>query len=97
MSLYPEKCLAENVKVIIKYLVMLRDKTGRRQDEVVFLKGTTLSNLTDWLNNRYELSLPNLEVMATLNGRGWGQLPLGLSTEIKEGDVICLFPPIFGG
>jgi molybdopterin converting factor small subunit len=35
--------------------------------------------------------------MAILNGRGWEQLPLKLRTEIQDGDVICLFPPIAGG
>jgi len=86
-----------NVKVQIKYLSALRDRTERRQEEVSFPPGTTLQDVAEWLSQRYGLSLPNPQVMATLNGRGWEQFPSKLSTEIKEGDVICLFPPIAGG
>ena len=86
-----------NVNVQIKYLGALRDRTGRRREEVSFPPGTTLRDVAEWLNKRYALSLPNAQVMATLNGRGWEQFPLKLSTETKEGDIICLFPPIAGG
>jgi MoaD family protein len=86
-----------DVKVQIKYLAALRDRTGCRQEEVSFPPGATLQDVAAWLNGQYDLSLPNPQVMATLNGRGWEQFPSGLSTEIKEGDVICLFPPIAGG
>jgi MoaD family protein len=86
-----------NVKVQIKYLAVLRDRTGRRQEMVSFPPDATLQDVAGWLNQRYALSLPNPQVMATLNGRGWEQFPARLSTEIKEGDVICLFPPIAGG
>ena len=86
-----------NVRVQIKYLAALRDRTGRKQEEVSFPPGATLQDVAEWLNKRYALSLPNPQVMATLNGRGWEQFPLKLSTEINEGDIIYLFPPIAGG
>jgi MoaD family protein len=86
-----------SVKVRIKYLAALRDRTGCRQEEVSFPPGATLQDVVEWLNQRYALSLPNPQVMATLNGRGWEQFPSKLFTEIKEGAVICLFPPIAGG
>jgi MoaD family protein len=89
--------LEANVKVKIKYLAALRDRTGRRQEEISFPPSTTLQDVAEWLNQRYTLSLPNPQVMVTLNGRGWEQFPLKLSTEIKGGDIICLFPPIAGG
>jgi MoaD family protein len=84
-------------KVQIKYLAALRDRTGRKRQEVSFPSGATLRDVAEWLNQHYALSLPNPQVMATLNGRGWEQFPLKLSTEIKEGDIISLFPPIAGG
>jgi len=84
-------------KVQIKYLAALRDRTGHRREEVSFPPGATLRDVAEWLNQRYALSLPNSQVMATLNGRGWEQFPLELSTPIKQGDIICLFPPIAGG
>jgi molybdopterin converting factor small subunit len=86
-----------SVKVLVKYLVSLRERTGRKQEECRFPRGSSLQDLADLLKERYELSLPDPEIMAILNGRGWWQLPSRLSTEIKDGDVVCLFPPIFGG
>lgn len=85
------------VTVQIKYLGALRDRTGRRHDEVTLPSGAALQDVAEWLNVRYDLSLPNPRVMATLNGYGWTQFALGLSTKVKEGDLICLFPPIAGG
>jgi len=86
-----------NVHIQIKYLAALRDRTGQRQEEVSFPVGATLRDVAEWLHGQYGLSLPNPQVMAILNGKGWEQLPSQLSTEIKEGDMICLFPPIAGG
>ncbi len=85
------------VKVLVKYLVSLRERTGRKQEECRFPRGSSLQDLADLLKERYALSLPDPEVMAILNGRGWWQLPSKLATEIKDGDIVCLFPPIFGG
>ena len=85
------------IRVQIKYLAALRDRTGRRREEVTFPPGTTLQDVAGWLNEQYALVLPSPQVMATLNGNGWDQFPLKLSTAIREGDIICLFPPIAGG
>ncbi len=89
--------MTADVKVLIKYLSTLRDRTGCREEEVSFPPGTTLQDVVTWLNERYGLSLPDPQVMATLNGKGWEQFPLKLSTPVKEGDVILLFSPIAGG
>ena len=85
------------MKIQIKYLVTLRDRTGRREEQVNFPQGSNLRDVAEWLNERYALSLPNPQIMAILNGKGWEQFPQKLSTEIRDGDVICLFPPISGG
>jgi molybdopterin converting factor small subunit len=86
-----------SVRVQIKYLSAFRDRTGRRRDDVIFPPGTTLRDVAGWLNVQHSLSLPDPQVMTTLNGNGWNQLPLELSTRIQDGDIICLFPPISGG
>ncbi|MGD2143361.1 MAG: MoaD/ThiS family protein [Anaerolineae bacterium] len=86
-----------SVRVKIRYLATLRDGMGRGGEEVEFPAGSTLQDLADWISGKYDLSLPAPRVMATLNGRGWNQLPLGMNTRIGEGDVIALFPPIAGG
>ncbi len=86
-----------SVTVEIRYLVTLRDRTGRKQDEVRFPRSATLEDVARWLKRTHDLSVPAPEVMATLNGRGWNQLPAGMETMISDGDVIALFPPIAGG
>ena len=85
------------INVEIKYLASLRDRTGRRREAATFGPGTTLQDVAGWLNDQYGLPLPGPQVMATLNGQGWTQLPSQLSTRLDEGDVICLFPPVSGG
>jgi MoaD family protein len=85
------------VKVRLKYLVSVRDKTGRSDEEAEFPAGSTLRNLAGWLLARYGLTVPGPHVMAILNGRGWGQHPLKMDTPLKDGDAISLFPPIAGG
>jgi molybdopterin converting factor small subunit len=86
-----------DVKIVIKYLVTVKNMTGHSKEEVSFSGGSKLQNVVDWLKERYAISLPDPRIMAILNGKGWEQLPLKLSTVLNEGDIICLFPPIAGG
>ena len=85
------------MNVQIKYLVTLRERTGKRQEQVNFPQGSTLQNVAEWLHEQYALALPDPQIMSILNGRGWDQYPQKWSTEVREGDIICLFPPISGG
>lgn len=89
--------MAETVNIHVKYLSAIRDKVGHRDETASFPQGTTLQDLQTWLNNLYSLSVPDPRIMLTLNDKGWGQLPEDLSTELKDGDVICIFPIISGG
>jgi molybdopterin converting factor small subunit len=86
-----------DVKILLKYLVSLRDRIGRREEEVSFPAGSVLKDVADWLEKEYALRLPDQKIMAILNGKGWNQFPRKLLTEIKNGDKICLLPPISGG
>lgn len=86
-----------DVKILLKYLVSLRDRIGRREEEVSFPAGSVLKDVADWLEKEYALKLPDQKIMAILNGKGWNQFPQKLLTEIKNGDKICLLPPISGG
>ena len=87
----------DSVKVKIKYLAALRDRVGVKQEEIELSQGATLRDVAVWLKERYDLSPPSPQLMATLNGRGWEQFPQKMATEVKAGDIICLFPPIAGG
>ena len=85
------------ISVQIKYLSALRDETGESIDEVALPAGATLHDVAAWLKDRYGLVVPGARVMAVLMGRGWDQLAKGLATELQDGDVIALFPPVGGG
>jgi len=83
--------------VRVRYLSALRDRAGRREEAVELPAGARLRELASWLAERRGLSLPDPALMATLNGRGWGQLPGGLEQALADGDEVALFPLVGGG
>lgn len=85
---------ATEVRVRIRYLSALRDATHTRMEEVKFPSGARLLDVSQWLAEKYSLTVPSPSVMCTLNGRGWD---LALETELHEGDEIALFPLLSGG
>jgi len=87
----------DEVEVKIKYLATLREKSGVREECVSFPPGSTLSSVARWIQDTHGLSVPSSRIMTILNGRGWGQLSDGIETQLRNGDTICLFPPISGG
>ncbi|MGQ9615785.1 MAG: MoaD/ThiS family protein [Spirochaetota bacterium] len=89
--------MQDSVRITIKYLVNLRDRAGKRVEEVSFLRGSTLWNVARWLSEKYNIKLPDPKIIAILNGKGWEQLPEKFETRVDEGDIICLFPPVSGG
>lgn len=81
----------------INYLVTLRERTGKRQERVILPQGSTLHDVAAWLNGQYTLALPDPRIITMLNGKEWNLYPQKWFTEVQEGDVITLFPPISGG
>jgi len=81
----------------IRYLSSVREKTGRRADDLTLPAGSTLAAVTSWLATTHHLEVPAPPLMATLNGRGWSQYAQGLDTELHDGDEIALFPMLSGG
>ena len=84
-------------RVLVRFLASVKDKAGRGAEEYELPDGSTLSELAARLQESHQLSLLDPAIMVTLNGKGLPQLPDGLDTELCEGDVILLFPPISGG
>ena len=85
------------MKVCVRYLSAIRDKTGKRVDELSLPEGSTLTEVSAWLLKSYGIVVPGPALMSTLNGYGWNQVPQGLATKIHEGDEIALFPLLSGG
>jgi len=83
--------------VRVRYLSALRDRAGLREEPVELAAGSRLRELADWLALTRALKLPDPLVMATLNGRGWGQYAEGMDKPLADGDEIALFPVVGGG
>jgi molybdopterin converting factor small subunit len=81
----------------VRYLSALRDRTGLREEAVELPAGSRLAELASWLGGKRGLALPDPLVMATLNGRGWGQQQQGMNTPLADGDEVALFPLVGGG
>jgi molybdopterin converting factor small subunit len=81
----------------VRYLSALRDQAGRREEAVELPEGSRLAELADWLALRRGVRLPDPQTMATLNGRGWTQLPEGMERTLAPGDQVALFPVVGGG
>lgn len=87
----------EIIHIRIKYLSAVRDQTNRRREEVQFPRGSTIADVDRWVQNRHSLSIRDRMIMATLNGKGWMQLPKKMETQLADGDEIALFPVLSGG
>jgi molybdopterin converting factor small subunit len=88
---------AATIVVRVRYLSALRDRAGLREEAVELPAGSRLAELVAWLAEKRGLALPDPLIMATLNGRGWGQHPEGLDKKLAGGDEVALFPVVGGG
>jgi molybdopterin converting factor small subunit len=85
------------VGVTVRYLSVLRDRAGLRQEAVAFPGGSRLADLARWLEEHHGFVYGDRQLMFILNGRGWGQYPRGLETPLGDGDTVLLSMPISGG
>jgi len=83
--------------VRVRYLSAVRETAGRREDEIELPAGSRLGSVAEWIAANRRIALPSPMLMATLNGRGWTQLPELLDTALGEGDQIAVFPLVSGG
>jgi len=88
---------SENFSISVKYLSVLRDQAGRRQETLRLSAGSRLSDVERWLREERGFAYGDRQLMFVLNGRGWGQYPEGLETPLADGDVVLLSMPVAGG
>ncbi len=94
------------MEVEVKYYAMLRDATGRKTEEVELPEGSNVLDLLKRLTDLYG------DAFRSHIYDGEGQLKLFLSymlngvnihslrsfeTELKDGDVLSMLPPVGGG
>lgn len=91
----------------VEYLLKFRRITGKREEEIAFNGNVTVEEVLEYLKKKYgiqfetEFANPSGdEISGTptiiLNGRSL-KIPEELGQIIKDGDVITLTYPVFGG
>ncbi len=94
------------MEVGVKYYAMLRDATGRKTEEVELPEGSKVSDLLKRLTDLYGDAFRRhiydgegrlkLFLSYMLNGVNIHSLR-GFDTELKDGDVLAMLPPVGGG
>lgn len=94
------------MKVIVRYFTVLREITGKREEEIDAKKGSTIEDILNFLNmkygkrfERYILSgreHKGLRLLFLLNGQNIEKLD-GLRTKLQTRSVLTIIPPVAGG
>lgn len=95
------------MKVRVRYFTTLRELAGIREEELVMKGGGILIELIEKVTSKYgEKAFNYLHVRTTgkidpslqflINGVNAHNL-YGFKTELKEGDVVAIIPPVGGG
>jgi sulfur-carrier protein len=94
------------MKVEVKFFTSLREITGKKVDELQLQDNTTINELITLLSEKYGKNFREYiydkkgEVQGFLsflvNGKNINVLQ-GFNTELKEGDVVAILPPVGGG
>ncbi|GIW21401.1 MAG: molybdopterin synthase sulfur carrier subunit [Candidatus Sericytochromatia bacterium] len=78
-------------KITLKYFAKLKDDIGK-SSETLEIEAKTLSDVYDFISNKYSLSLSKEFLKVALNDEfsDW-------DTEIEDSDTIVFIPPVAGG
>jgi len=81
------------VRVKVEYFASMRDKLGVKEEIMELPDGSSVEDLIERVKERLGESF---EGRVLVNGKSVESLK-GFKTELKDGDVVSLFPPIAGG
>jgi len=94
------------MKVSVKFLASIREIVGAHEIQFEFHSGDTVESLLEALESRFGTEFKdavgkpfedeNPKIRILVNGRDIDFLR-GPKTELKEGDVVVLIPPVAGG
>jgi len=95
------------MKINVRYFTTLRELVGKREDKLELMEGSNLAELLETVSVKYgTVAFTYLHVMESgiidpsikflINGVG-AQSLRGLETELKDGDMVAIIPPIGGG
>jgi len=94
------------MKVQVKFFTILREITGKKEEEVESSSAITVKELLTRLSKKYGVEFTDYvynekggmrtRIHILINGRGIDEFQ-GLETKLKEGDTVAIFPPVGGG
>jgi molybdopterin synthase sulfur carrier subunit len=94
------------MKVEVKFFTSLREITGKKADEIQLQSVITVEELLNLLSDKYGEKFTEYiydkkgkvqDFLSFLvNGRNINVLQ-GFDTELKQGDIIAIIPPVGGG
>jgi len=94
------------MKVEVKFFTSLREITGKKADEIQLQTVITVEELLNLLSEKYGKNFREYiynkkgkvqDFLSFLvNGRNINVLK-GFDTELKQGDIIAIIPPVGGG
>jgi molybdopterin synthase sulfur carrier subunit len=94
------------MKVEVKFFTSLREITGKKADEIPLQTVSTVEELLNLLSEKYGEKFReyiydkkgNVQDFLSflVNGRNINVLQ-GFDTELKQGDIIAIIPPVGGG
>ncbi|HET7149306.1 MAG TPA: molybdopterin converting factor subunit 1 [Candidatus Nitrosopolaris sp.] len=82
-----------SVKVKVLYFAQIREAAGISEEEVLLVKGSTVSDLISKIKENHPKMLrqrENFQLAVNCNRAG-------RNLSLKEGDQIAVFPPVAGG
>jgi MoaD family protein len=104
----PEKNRKKQMKIRVKSFLTVRKVMNGQAFLEIEAEKLTLRELLANLCNRFgkdfknmlfysKMGAENENVKILINGRHYRQLPDQMDNELKNGDEVCLFPPMAGG
>ena len=94
------------MKITVKFFTVLREITGKREENLEFSSSITMDELLDYLSQKYGRQFIDYVYNASGKPRGYLQFLVngksittleGFRTRLKEEDNVAIIPPVGGG
>ncbi|MBO3809012.1 MAG: MoaD/ThiS family protein [Candidatus Brockarchaeota archaeon] len=80
------------MKILVKYFASYREAVGKYEEELELTPGSTIKEVLEEIVSKHPGVEVDKEAIIVLNQKIVRDNP-----EVKEGDVLAIFPPLGGG